>query len=105
MAEVNKGILAEKDSDPVLSIIIPHHGGFDMLNNCIDSLQKSTFNNFETIIVDNNSRDNSIMRVKDKFPQIIIVSLEKNLGYAGGCNQGALKSRGKFLLFLKVRSL
>ena len=83
-----------------VSIIIPHHGGFDILNECLASLEKSSFKDYEIIIVDNNSQDNSITKIKDRFSDINILSLKKNLGYAGGCNRGAMKSNGKFLLFL-----
>ena len=83
-----------------VSIIIPHHGGFNILNECLASLEKSTFKDFEIIVVDNNSQDNSISKIKDRFPDVNILSLKKNLGYAGGCNRGAIESNGKFLLFL-----
>jgi GT2 family glycosyltransferase len=85
---------------PLLSIIIPHHGGFNILNECLESLKKSTFNNYEIIVVDNNSQDDSIIKVKNKFPDINILTLKKNLGYAGGCNKGAVESNGELLLFL-----
>ena len=32
---------------PLLSIIIPHHGGYDILNQCLFSLENSTFNDYE----------------------------------------------------------
>ena len=67
-----------------VSIIIPHHGGFNILNECLASLEKSTFKDFEIIVVDNNSQDNSIPKVKGRFPNVNILSLKKNLGYAGG---------------------
>ena len=85
---------------PILSIIIPHHGGFNILNDCLESLEKSTFNNYEIIVVDNNSQDDSIVKIKDKFSDIHILPLKENLGYAGGCNKGAEKSNGELLLFL-----
>ena len=87
-------------NNPQLSIIIPHHGGFNILYDCLSSLEKSTYKNFEIIVVDNNSQDNSIVTIKDKFPNINIISLKKNLGYAGGCNRGAIESNGELLLFL-----
>ena len=87
-------------NNPLLSIIIPHHGGFDILNQCLISLENSTFNDYEIIVVDNNSQDDSIIKIKDEFPYVNIISLKKNLGYAGGCNNGAMKSNGRFLLFL-----
>ena len=83
-----------------VSVIIPHHGGFSILDDCISSLEKSDFKDYETIVVNNNSQDDSITKIKIKFPKIKIISLKENLGYAGGCNMGALESNGKFILFL-----
>ena len=97
MDELNK---KSNLDNPQLSIIIPHHGGFNILFNCLSSLEKSTYKNYEIIVVDNNSQDTSILEIKEKFPYINIISLEKNLGYAGGCNKGAIESNGEFLLFL-----
>jgi len=85
---------------PSVSIIIPHHGGFDILNECLLSLKKSTFKDYEIIIVDNASSDDSIKNIKQKFSDINIIHMESNLGYAGGCNEGALIAKGTFLLFL-----
>ena len=97
MAETNK----KSDlKNPLLSIIIPHHGGVDILNECLSSLEKSTYEDYEIIIVDNASKDNSIKEAKNKFPYINVLTQNQNLGYAGGCNKGAIHSRGEFLLFL-----
>ena len=52
--------------NPLLSIIIPHHGGVNILNECLSSLEKSTYENYEIIIVDNASKDNSIKNIKKK---------------------------------------
>ena len=87
-------------NNPLLSIVIPHHGGFNILDECLTSLERSTFNDYEIIIIDNNSQDDSIIKVKDKFPYINVLTSKKNLGYAGGCNKGALESNGELLLFL-----
>jgi len=87
-------------NNPSVSIIIPHHGGFDILNECLLSLEKSTFKDYEIIIVDNASNDDSIKIIKQKFPHINILAMDSNLGYAGGCNEGALIAKGDFLLFL-----
>ena len=43
----------------VVSVIIPHYNGEDMLYNCINSIYKNiSINNFEIIVVDNASTDN-----------------------------------------------
>jgi len=97
MAKSNKKSIL---NTPLLSIIIPHHGGFEILNNCLTSLSKSIFTNYEIIIVDNKSTDDSIDKIKNKFPNVNILAQNNNLGYAGGCNIGANQAKGKFLLFL-----
>ena len=63
MAKTNK----KSDlKNPLLSIIIQHHGGVDILNECLASLEKSTYKDYEIIIVDNASKDNSIKEDKKK---------------------------------------
>ena len=82
------------------SIIIPHHNGYQILNNCLKSLSQSNLNDTEIIIVDNNSTDDSIDKLKNIFPDIIILNLDENKGYAGGCNYGVNHATGELLVFL-----
>ena len=85
----------------MVSIIIPHYNGGDLLYNCIDSIYGSiVLKDFEIIVVDNGSTDNSINRVKNNFQDVKIISSNSNLGYSGGCNLGATHASGKYLLFL-----
>ncbi len=83
-----------------ISIIIPHHNNYEILYNCLKSLYQSNLNNAELIIVDNNSTDNSITKIKNKFDDLIIIHSNKNKGYAGGCNYGAKHANGELLVFL-----
>ena len=85
----------------MVSIIIPNYNGGDLLYNCIDSIYGSiVLKDFEIIVVDNGSTDNSINRVKNNFQDVKIISSNSNLGYSGGCNLGATHASGKYLLFL-----
>jgi len=85
----------------MVSIIIPHYNGEDLLYNCIDSIYKNiSIKDFELIVVDNASTDNSINRIKSSFESVKIISSNSNLGYSGGCNLGATHASGKYLLFL-----
>jgi len=86
--------------DSKVSIIIPHHNNFDILIECINSIKKIQHSNVEIIIVDNNSSDNSINKIRDSYTDLIIQKSKKNLGYAGGCNLGAKIAQCKYLLFL-----
>ena len=83
-----------------ISIIIPHYNCFDTLNNCIISLNNSSFKDFEIIVVNNNSTDSSIDKIGKLYQNITIINSQINLGYSGGCNLGAQHAKGKYLLFL-----
>ena len=84
----------------LVSIIIPHFNNETILLNCIQSIYISTYKNFEIIIVDNASTDDSIKKAKSEFPSIRIIKLDYNSGYAGGCNHGAKEAKGEYLFFL-----
>ena len=88
------------DSQPIVSIIIPHWNGIDVLSECIESLKNSTLPSFEIIVSDNASSDGSQAWIKNNHPDIILLENDKNYGYAGGCNYGSDIAKGEFLLFL-----
>ncbi|MEJ2543643.1 MAG: glycosyltransferase family 2 protein [Calditrichaceae bacterium] len=83
-----------------ITIVIPHFNGIDILRDCLQSLYKSTFTDFNTLVIDNGSSDGSQDFVKKEFPQINLVENEKNLGYAGGCNQGIQMADTPYVLLL-----
>ena len=89
-----------------LSIIIPHHNGEELLHNCLQSLLNHiSIQDFEIIIVDNGSIDNSAAKAKEKFPLINLLRSETNLGYSGGCNFGAKNAKGEYIIFLNNDTL
>jgi len=84
-----------------ISVIIVAYNSSSVIINCL----KSVFDNLrqisgEVILVDNNSTDNTISIVSEKFPEVSIIENKKNLGFARGCNQGAEKANNEFLYFL-----
>jgi len=86
--------------NPELSIIITNWNGRIHLSECFESLRKQTFRDYEILMVDNNSQDDSIEYTKDNFPEVKIIQSEMNRGYCGGNNLGCESSKGKFILFL-----
>ena len=86
--------------NPLVSIIILNYNAGDLLLNCVDSVFKSTYPNFEVIIVDNLSTDNSHIRCKEKFEKIQLIENKKNLGYCEGNNMGIKSANGEFILIL-----
>lgn len=85
-----------------LSIVIVSFNTKDLLQDCLKSIYNSIppKGGLEVIVVDNNSQDGSVAMVKDKFPQVILVESDKNLGFAAANNLGVKKSQGQYLLFL-----
>ena len=85
---------------PKISIIIVNYNGRSFLEKCLQSISDITYPNYEIIIVDNNSSDDTIEFLKKNFPFIIIIKLEKNYGFAEPNNIAAKMAKGDFLLFL-----
>ena len=84
----------------LVSVIIPHYNGVDFIDQCLQSLTKTTYKPFEIIVVDNGSRDGSQSFIKKHYPQVKLLQSPKNLGYAGGCTFGYEHSTGEFIVFL-----
>ena len=49
---------------PLISIMIPHHGGKKILQECLDSLKSSDYSNLEILVLNNNSPDDSIKKIQ-----------------------------------------
>jgi len=88
-----------QDDDPLISIITVNFNGKRFLNNLFDSILNLNYppDKIQIIMVDNNSKDGSVEFVKKKFPQVEIVALKENKGYAGGNNEGFYRSKGKYI--------
>jgi len=88
------------DKEPLISIVVLNYNAGDLLINCVESLKKSSYQNFEILIVDNISSDNSQTKCKEKFPDIKLIQNEKNLGYCGGNNVGINHAKGDYIVIL-----
>jgi len=85
---------------PLVSIIIVNYNGKTYLEECLSSLEKIDYKNYEIILVDNNSTDTSVEYVKNTYPSITIIKLNRNYGFAEPNNIGAKNAKGDYLLFL-----
>ena len=88
------------DIEPTVSIVIPHWNNIEILSECLKSISSTDYPNLQIIVVDNASSDNSVQYIKTNYPGIILIENDKNYGYAGGCNIGAEKASGDYLIFL-----
>jgi len=85
---------------PAVSVIIVNWNGRHLLDDCLGSLRAQRFLNFEIILVDNGSQDGSVEFVRERYPQVKLVQLTKNRGFAGGNNAGISIAAGKYIALL-----
>jgi hypothetical protein len=85
---------------PKVCVIIPNWNGEKYLRNCLSSLQDQTYPNYEVILVDNGSTDNSVKYLREKFPNVKIIKLNKNMGYSVAINSGLEQSNSKYAVVL-----
>ena len=84
-----------------LSVIILNYNVRYFLELCLFSVQKATQNiEAEIIVVDNNSSDDSVTMIKDRFKDVILIENKKNHGFPKGNNIGAKQAKGEFLCIL-----
>ena len=92
--------MTKSNSNPLVSIIILNYNAGNLLLNCVDSVFKSTYPNFEVLVVDNISTDNSHVVCKKKFEKIHLIENKENLGYCEGNNVGIRNANGEFVVIL-----
>jgi len=83
-----------------VSVIIVNYNTIRHLVPCLNSIYSQTRNiDFEVIVVDNNSQDESVKVLEESFTTIHLIRSEKNLGFGSANNVGANQAKGKYLLF------
>lgn len=85
---------------PLVSIITVNYNQPEVTCQFLESLQHITYPSTEVIVVDNASPDQDPGIIPERFPGIVFIRSEKNLGFAGGNNLGIRRAKGKYLLFL-----
>jgi GT2 family glycosyltransferase len=84
----------------LISVIIPNWNGKHLLEDCLGAMRRQTFRDFETILVDNGSKDGSAEYVRAQFPEVQLLALPENLGFAGGNIAGYAQARGNLIVLL-----
>jgi len=88
---------------PLVSVIVPLFNYSNYIGYCIQSIINQTFVDFELIVVDDCSTDNSYKIVKKfakKDKRIKVIKLDKNYGYSKAKNEGIIISKGKYITTL-----
>ncbi len=87
---------------PLVSIILVNWNGAQHLPVCFNALRRQTVRDFEIILVDNCSHDNSLALLARDFPEVKVIALQENRGFAGGTNVGLRAAQGEFIILLNI---
>ncbi|HMX46992.1 MAG TPA: glycosyltransferase family 2 protein [Candidatus Obscuribacter sp.] len=89
-----------------VSIVIVNWKTPLLLARCLDSLKEDPqYDTFELIVVDNNSGDESVPMLKEKYPFVRLIENKDNAGFSRGCNQAIEIARGRNVLLLNPDSV
>jgi GT2 family glycosyltransferase len=83
-----------------VAVIIPNWNGKKWLEISLASLKKQTIKEFEIVVVDNGSTDQSVSFIQKNYPQVKIVQLDKNYGFATAINSGVKAVKTDYVAFL-----
>ena len=83
-----------------VSVVIPNWNGIKFVGMCLDSMMRSTFKDFEVIVIDNGSVDGSRELIEEKYPWVRLIKLPENMGFAKACNEGIKASEAEFVCLL-----
>lgn len=91
--------------NPLVSIIIPTKDKYEYISRCLTSiLKKTTYKNYELVIVDTGSTDKKVWKlyekVKKKHKKTHILKWKKEFNFSAVCNYGAENAKGEYFLFL-----
>lgn len=89
-----------------LSIIIVNWNTKELIEDCIHSINMGPkIHSYEIIVVDNGSKDQSVEMIKKKFPEVILIENNTNIGYSKANNLGIKRSRGDYICLLNSDTL
>ena len=83
-----------------VTVVIPNWNGTRFLKLCLSALRHQSFRDFETIVVDNGSEDDSLGFVAENFPEVETIALGENRGIAVAFNIGIEASESEYVVLL-----
>ncbi len=85
---------------PLVSIVSINYDHPEVTCAMLESMRKVTYPNVEVIVVDNASPNDDPAIIKQKYPEIVFIQSEKNLGFPGGNDLGIRQASGKYIMLL-----
>lgn len=85
---------------PAASVVIVAHNGARFVRLLLDSLRAQTFRDFQVILVDNASMDDTAAIVAQDYPEVELVRMDRNLHFAAGNNEGYRRAKAPIVVLL-----
>jgi GT2 family glycosyltransferase len=85
---------------PLASVVVPTWNGAHLLPACLDSLRQQTYAPIEVLVADGASTDATAELLRQAYPDVRLVQLRRNRGFAGNVNAGLRASRGEVVCLL-----
>lgn len=93
----------ETTKQPLITVVMPNYNGRRFVEQAIDSVLNQTYSNFELLVVDDCSKDDSLQLIQQKAQsddRIRVIALEHNAGVANARNVGIKEAKGEFIALL-----
>src|SRR5712692_7725778 len=74
--------------EPLVYVLLLNWNNWKDTNECLASLRNLDYDGWKVIVLDNGSTDGSVQRIREKHPEVEIMELGENLGFAKGNNAG-----------------
>lgn len=91
--------MKDQSNRPLISIIMPNYNRGDCIEHSINGILNQTFQNFELIIIDDGSTDNSVERIKSFKSEKIKLFTQENKGVSAARNLGIQNASGNWISF------
>nr|MBU1327985.1 glycosyltransferase family 2 protein [Candidatus Omnitrophota bacterium] len=92
-------------NEPFVSIVIPIYNARNVIEDCLNSVFDIVYKNFEVIIVDDCSRNESVDFIQKNYPQVKALTTKKNSGFAASINLGIKNSCGDIVALLNMDTI
>ncbi len=87
---------------PRVSVVVINYNGRRYLDELLGSLRAQTFDDFETLLIDNASQDDSVNYTRNNYPWVRAMPQSRNLGFSRAGNLGVATARGEYVALLNT---
>ncbi|TNE82058.1 MAG: glycosyltransferase family 2 protein [Bacteroidetes bacterium] len=87
-------------ADKSVAAVILNYNTRNFLEKFLPAVLHTSYSNFKVVVIDNASTDDSVAFMQESYPEIQLIVLEKNFGFAGGYNEGLKQVSADYFILL-----